>query len=147
MIEQDSEGHIVNTVSAAGLFATPGTGGYTVTKYAALAATLALAQDLAATGSKLRVTALCPGPVRTRIAESDRVRPPGPANPPTQDELATREAVSRAAEHGVEPSEIADLVVKAIQEGRFLLLTDPSHAARLREQSETLLTGKLPGYQ
>ncbi|PZG13288.1 SDR family NAD(P)-dependent oxidoreductase [Nonomuraea aridisoli] len=147
MIEQDAEGHIVNTVSAAGLFAAPGTGGYAVTKYAALAASLALARDLAATGSKLRVTALCPGAVKTRIGESERVRPAGPFTRPTQDELDSREAVSRAAEQGVEPSEIADLVVKAIHDERFLVLTDPSHADRLRRQAEGLLGGDLPDYQ
>ncbi|MFB4283020.1 SDR family NAD(P)-dependent oxidoreductase [Nonomuraea sp. MTCD27] len=145
MIEQDTEGHIVNTVSVAGLFATPGAGGYAVTKYAALAASLALAQDLAATGSKLRVSALCPGAVRTRIGDSDRTRPPSMVTDPTPDEVDSRESVSRAAEGGIEPSEVADLVVTAIHEERFLLLTDPKYAARLRLQTETLLTGHLPG--
>ncbi|MFB4272241.1 SDR family NAD(P)-dependent oxidoreductase [Nonomuraea sp. GTA35] len=147
MIEQDTEGHIVNTVSVAGLFAPPGSGGYSVTKYAALAASLALAQDLTATGSKLRVSALCPGAVRTRIGDSDRTRPPGPATAPTADEVESRESVSRAAERGMEPSEVADLVVTGIHEERFLLLTDPKYADRLREQTETLLAGSLPAYQ
>ncbi|WP_344494106.1 SDR family NAD(P)-dependent oxidoreductase [Nonomuraea monospora] len=147
MIEQDTEGHVVNTVSVAGLFASPGSGGYSVTKYASLAASLALAEDLAATGSKLRVSALCPGAVRTRIGESDRVRPPGPATAPTPDEVASRETISRAAERGIEPSEVADLVVTGIREERFLLLTDARYATRLREQTEALLTGSLPVYQ
>ncbi|WP_187414794.1 SDR family NAD(P)-dependent oxidoreductase [Nonomuraea sp. PA05] len=147
MIEQDTEGHVVNTVSVAGLFASPGSGGYSVTKYASLAASLALAEDLAATGSRLRVSALCPGAVRTRIGESDRARPPGPAAAPTPDEVASRETISRAAERGIEPSEVADLVVTGIREERFLLLTDPKYATRLREQTEALLTGSLPLYQ
>ncbi|MCP2362142.1 NAD(P)-dependent dehydrogenase (short-subunit alcohol dehydrogenase family) [Nonomuraea thailandensis] len=147
MIEQDTEGHIVNTVSVAGLFASPGSGGYSVTKYAALAASLSLAQDLTATGSKLRVSALCPGAVRTRIGDSDRTRPAGLATTPTADEVESREWVSRAAERGMEPSEVAGLVVTGIREERFLLLTDPRYAERLREQTETLLTGSLPGYQ
>ncbi|MEU6716324.1 SDR family NAD(P)-dependent oxidoreductase [Nonomuraea sp. NPDC046802] len=147
MIEQDTEGHIVNTVSVAGLFATPGAGAYAVTKYAALAASQALAHDLAAAGAKLRVTALCPGAVRTRILDSDRVRPAGLVSPPTRDEVAARESVGRAAERGIEPSEVADLVVTAIREERFLVLTDPKYAERLRRQTETLLTGDLPSYQ
>ncbi|MFG1707152.1 SDR family NAD(P)-dependent oxidoreductase [Nonomuraea sp. M3C6] len=147
MIEQDTEGHIVNTVSVAGLFAAPGAGGYAVTKHAALAASQALAQDLAATGAKLRVTALCPGAVRTRIGEPARVRPPGLVNTPTQDEVDSLAAVARGAERGIEPSQVADLVVQAIREERFLLLTDPKYAARLRRQTETLLTGDLPGHQ
>ncbi|MFI7222575.1 SDR family NAD(P)-dependent oxidoreductase [Nonomuraea angiospora] len=147
MIEQDTEGHIVNTVSVAGLFTTPGSGGYAVTKHAAMAASQALAEDLAATGAKLRVTALCPGAVRTRIADSERVRPAGPVATPTQDEVDARERVGRAAERGIEPAEVAGLVVAAIREERFLVLTDPRYAARLRLQTETLLTGNLPPYQ
>lgn len=145
MIEQDTEGHIVNTVSVAGLSVAPGAGAYSVSKHAALAASLALAQDLAATGAKLRVSALCPGAVRTRIGESDRNRPLDLPTRPTQDEVDSREWVSRAAERGVDPSEVADLVVTAIHEERFLLLTDPKYAALLRRQTETLLTGDLPG--
>ncbi|WP_043623782.1 SDR family NAD(P)-dependent oxidoreductase [Nonomuraea candida] len=144
MIAQDTEGHIVNTVSVAGLFTSPGTGGYAVGKHAALAASLSLAQDLAATGSRLRVTALCPGAVRTRIAESDRSRPAGLPATPTPDEVDSRERAGRAAERGIEPSEVADLAVKAIHEERFLLLTDPRYADRLRAQTETLLTGDVP---
>ncbi|MFC4111815.1 SDR family NAD(P)-dependent oxidoreductase [Nonomuraea zeae] len=147
MVEQDTEGHIVNTVSVAGLFATQGAGGYAVTKYAALAASQALAQDLAATGSKLRVTALCPGAVRTRIGDSARVRPDGPATARTQDERDMEEAIGRSAERGIEPSEVAELVVRAVREERFLVLTDPKYAERLRAHTETLLTGGLPGYQ
>ncbi|MGW0802055.1 SDR family NAD(P)-dependent oxidoreductase [Nonomuraea sp. NPDC002799] len=147
MIEQDTEGHIVNTVSVAGLFAVPGAGAYAVTKHAALAASQALAQDLSAAGARLRVTALCPGAVRTRIGDSARVRPAGPAAAPTQDELAALESVSRSAEHGIEPAEVADLVVTAIHEERFLVLTDDKYAARLRRQTEALLSGELPSYQ
>ncbi|MEV0235727.1 SDR family NAD(P)-dependent oxidoreductase [Nonomuraea sp. NPDC050786] len=147
MIEQDAEGHIVNTVSVAGLFATPGAGGYAVTKYAALAASQALAHDLAAAGAKLRVTALCPGAVRTRIADSARVRPHTLVSTPTQDEVEVQESVSRSAERGIEPSQVADLVVEAIREERFLVLTDPRYAARLRLQTEILLSGSLPSYQ
>jgi hypothetical protein len=42
---------------------------------------------------------------------------------------------------------VADLVVTGIHEERFLLLTDPKYADRLREQTETLLAGSLPAYQ
>jgi NAD(P)-dependent dehydrogenase (short-subunit alcohol dehydrogenase family) len=147
MIAQDTEGHIVNTVSVAGLFATRGAGGYAVTKYAALAASQALAQDLAAAGSRLRVTALCPGAVRTRISDSARVRPAELAGTPTQDEVDVAASVGRSAARGIDPAEVAELVVRAIHEERFLVLTDPKYAARLRSQTETLLTGNLPGYQ
>ncbi|MFI6918399.1 SDR family NAD(P)-dependent oxidoreductase [Nonomuraea spiralis] len=145
MMAQDTEGHIVNTVSVAGLFAAPRAGGYAITKYAALAASQSLAQDLATVGSKLRVTALCPGAVRTRINDSDRSRPADLVATPTDDELAAREAVDASMARGVEPAEVADLVVRAIHEERFLVLTHPEFADRLRRQTELLLAGDLPG--
>ncbi|MEW9546815.1 SDR family NAD(P)-dependent oxidoreductase [Nonomuraea sp. NPDC050783] len=144
MIEQGGEGHVVNTVSVAGLSVAAGSGGYAVTKHAALAASLALAQDLAATGARLRVTALCPGAVRTGIADSARTRPPALAATPSQDELDARDRVVRRAGRGIDPAEVAELAVAAIREERFLVLTDPGHADGLRRQYETLLSGDLP---
>lgn len=144
MIEQDTEGHIVNTVSVAGLLAGPRAGGYAVSKYAALAASQALAHDLIATGSKLRVTALCPGAVRTRINRSARVRPFHLAVAPTLDDLDQQGRVDAAVDKGIEPSRVADMVVDAVHEERFLLLTHPEHETDLRRQTEILLTGGLP---
>jgi NAD(P)-dependent dehydrogenase (short-subunit alcohol dehydrogenase family) len=139
MITQDTEGHIVNTVSVAGLFATQA-----ASKYAVLAASQSLAQDLAAVGSKLRVTALCPGAVRTRINDSARVRPADLPATPTDDERASQEAIDTMIERGIQPSEVADLVVRAIHEERFLLLTHPEFADRLRKQTDLLLAGEVP---
>jgi NAD(P)-dependent dehydrogenase (short-subunit alcohol dehydrogenase family) len=144
MIKQDTEGHIVNTVSVAGLSVAPGAGGYALSKHAALAASQALAHDLAATGAKLRVTALCPGSVKTRIGEPARLRPPSLASTQTQDEVESLEQVGRLVAGGIEPSRVADLAVEAIREERFLVLTDPKYAERLRLQTETLLTGSVP---
>ncbi|WP_113700667.1 SDR family NAD(P)-dependent oxidoreductase [Nonomuraea lactucae] len=150
MIEQDTEGHIVNTVSVAGLFAAPWAGGYAVSKYAALAASQALAHDLIVSGSKLRVTALCPGAVRTRINHSERVRPldlalAPDALPAGSDDLAAQERIDAAVGEGMDPAEVAGMVVDAVREQRFLLLTHPEYEKSLRLQTETLLSGGLPG--
>ncbi|MBN6056998.1 SDR family NAD(P)-dependent oxidoreductase, partial [Nonomuraea sp. RK-328] len=144
MIEQDSEGHIVNTVSVAGLLAGPHAGGYTVSKYAAFAASQALAHDLVASGSKLRVTALCPGAVRTRINRSERVRPFDLTVARSPDELESQERVDSGVARGIDPARVADMVVAAVREERFLLLTHPEHGGNMRRQTETLLAGGLP---
>ncbi|MFI6505277.1 SDR family NAD(P)-dependent oxidoreductase [Nonomuraea typhae] len=144
MIEQDTEGHIVNTVSVAGLFAGPYMGGYCVSKYAALAASQTLAQDLALTGAKLKVTAVCPGGVRTRIDDSERVRPADLIVGRTRDDRQAQAIVESVVEKGIDPGEVARQVVAAIREERFLLLTHPEYAKGLREQVESLLDGGLP---
>ncbi|GAA2643830.1 SDR family NAD(P)-dependent oxidoreductase [Nonomuraea recticatena] len=144
MIEQGTEGHIVNTVSVAGLFAGANTGGHAVTKYAALAASQSLALDLAQIGSKLRVTALCPGGVRTGISRSERVRPADLVVARTRDDLTSQEWLDGMLEKGMEPAEVADATVEAIRQEHFLVLTHPGYDDCLREQTTALLAGLLP---
>ncbi|WP_327087624.1 SDR family NAD(P)-dependent oxidoreductase [Nonomuraea sp. NBC_01738] len=144
MIEQDTEGHIVNTVSVAGLFAAPYMAGYSVSKHAAFAASLSLAQDLALTGAKLRVTALCPGAVRTGINRSERVRPADLMVGRTRDDYDAQGIIDAVLENGLAPEDVAGMVVRAIHEERFLLLTHPGYAKGLRDQVDALLAGGLP---
>jgi NAD(P)-dependent dehydrogenase (short-subunit alcohol dehydrogenase family) len=147
MIAQDTEGHILNTVSAAGLFAVPYLGPYTVSKHAALAASQSLAQDLATAGSKLRVTALCPGGVRTGLNHSSRHRPENlVAAERTEDEVASSAIIDGLVEGGIDPAEVALAAVAAIREERFLVFTHPGHAEALREQTEALISGTLPSF-
>jgi NAD(P)-dependent dehydrogenase (short-subunit alcohol dehydrogenase family) len=64
MIAQGS-GHIVNTASMAGLVAAPGEGSYTATKHAVVALSRSLRIEAKRHG--VRVSALCPGAIRTPI--------------------------------------------------------------------------------
>jgi NAD(P)-dependent dehydrogenase (short-subunit alcohol dehydrogenase family) len=54
MLAAGTEGHVVNTISMAGLASTPFSGPYNVSKFAAMAATECLAHDLATTGAPTR---------------------------------------------------------------------------------------------
>jgi NAD(P)-dependent dehydrogenase (short-subunit alcohol dehydrogenase family) len=86
MIEHGGEGHVVNTASVAGLAAGPWFGPYCASKHAVVAISETLHHELALTGSAIKVSVLCPGFVKTRIAESHRNRPADlqrdPAEPP-----------------------------------------------------------------
>ena len=68
MLAAGTEGHVVNTISMAGLATTPFSGPYNVSKFAAMAATECLAHDLATVGAPIKVSAVCPGLVDTGIA-------------------------------------------------------------------------------
>ncbi|MDP9846700.1 SDR family NAD(P)-dependent oxidoreductase [Streptosporangium lutulentum] len=147
MIAQDTEGHILNTVSVAGLFAMPFGGAYSISKYAALAASQSLAHDLAMAGSKLRVTALCPGLVKTGIGHSERVRPENlTVAERTEDEVASIGFMVDLLKDGIDPAEAALAAVEGIREERFLVFTHPGYAEGLREQTETLISGGLPPF-
>jgi NAD(P)-dependent dehydrogenase (short-subunit alcohol dehydrogenase family) len=61
-------GTIVNTASVAGLFGAPGMPAYVASKHGVLGITKVAAADVAAHG--VRVNAVCPGPVETRMMRS-----------------------------------------------------------------------------
>ncbi len=144
MLEQDAEGHIVNTCSVAGLLVGPGSAPYTISKWAAFAATLTLAQELALEGARIGVSALCPGGVTTRIHESERVRPAALPGGTGDDAAFMLEMIKATVAGGIPPEKVAGQVVDAVRTGRFLILTHPEYAPGLPEQAEALVNGTLP---
>ncbi len=146
MLAQGTEGHVVNTVSAAGLLGSPYSGPYSISKFAALAATESLASDLEAIGASIKVTALCPGLVDTNIATgSERHRPAALVTETTDDRAFVSDMLAEVtAQGGIDPAEVAEMVVGAIREERFLLLTHEMYAPALTERAQALAAGALP---
>jgi NAD(P)-dependent dehydrogenase (short-subunit alcohol dehydrogenase family) len=79
MLQQKS-GAVVNTASVAGLVATPGMPAYAASKHAVIGLTKAAAGECAKGG--VRVNAVCPGPVDTRMIHSleQMLNPADPAS-------------------------------------------------------------------
>ena len=100
MVAHGQDCHIVNTASMAGLLPTPGLGVYTASKYAVVAMSETLALETA--DSNLGVSVLCPGFVRTGIADSDRNVPEPLAKRLEEraDDLEPMRAVMRRASPG-----------------------------------------------
>jgi NAD(P)-dependent dehydrogenase (short-subunit alcohol dehydrogenase family) len=150
MLEQGTEGHIVNTASMAGLTTGAFLGSYHVSKHGVVALSEDLARELAQVGAPIKVSVLCPGGVRTNIMSSARNRPASLAN---AEESETVRAEAQAAEertravvedHGVAPSEIARQVVAAIREEKFYILTHPEWKAGIRTRLEGILEERNP---
>jgi NAD(P)-dependent dehydrogenase (short-subunit alcohol dehydrogenase family) len=145
MLERGRPGHIVNTISAAGIFPSAYSAAYTTSKFAGLALTECLAGELAGAGAPIGVTALCPGAVHTGIASSARNRTDG-ASSDTPD--AARDLVDQAlsdlTERGRPPSEVAAIVLDAVRTGRYLQLTHDGYVGALRTRTDELLGGGLP---
>ncbi|HZM31295.1 MAG TPA: SDR family NAD(P)-dependent oxidoreductase [Acidimicrobiales bacterium] len=124
MIEQ-GEGHIVNTASAAGVNTGPVMSPYYATKHAVVALSESLHFDLQMTGAPVGVSVLCPEWVRTNIAESERNRPPEVAEVvlPPDAPLEGRAILQGLVEGGLDPLEVAGIVVDSIRAGRFWIFT------------------------
>jgi NAD(P)-dependent dehydrogenase (short-subunit alcohol dehydrogenase family) len=144
MIEQGDAGHVVNTISAAGVFGSGFSATYNISKFAAFAATESLAADLAAVGAPIGVTAFCPGAVATGIGTSERNRPADLPTRETADADFVAAALRDTTARGMEPAAAAAMVVDAIRTGRFLLLTSDGYARALPRRAEELAAGALP---
>jgi NAD(P)-dependent dehydrogenase (short-subunit alcohol dehydrogenase family) len=147
MIAQD-EGHIVNTASMAGLVSVPGMGPYNVTKHGVVTLSETLFHELAALGSKVGVSVLCPGHVKTRIWESDRNRPEELAatgNDLSSDEMReTVEGFRALTAASLDPARVADQVRDAILDGTFYIHTHENHRAAVTARMQAILDGKRP---
>jgi NAD(P)-dependent dehydrogenase (short-subunit alcohol dehydrogenase family) len=111
LLLEQGQGHVVNTASTAALYPysydrLP----YTATKAAIVAVSEALALYLRPRG--VGITCLCPGPVSTNIVEQMAFHG-------EMGELGVPELPL------LDPADVGDMVVQAVREGRFLLLTHP----------------------
>lgn len=145
MIEQ-GEGHVVNTASMAGLLGAPGMGAYCASKHAVVAISECLFHELAlAAGGKVKVSVLCPGWVKTNIADAERNRPASlkgkPAGQRGPQEQMMEAMMRQLIAGGIPPSEVADMVLAAIREERFWILTHP----KMKKAVEVRMHGILEG--
>jgi NAD(P)-dependent dehydrogenase (short-subunit alcohol dehydrogenase family) len=144
MLAAGTEGHVVNTISMAGLATTPFSGPYNVSKFAAMAATECLAHDLATIGAPIKVSAVCPGLVDTAIARSRRNRPAALTTEQHEGGAFVEQALADGTAGSMSPDEVAALVVEAIHEERFLVPTRPSYAQQLTDRCEDLVARQVP---
>jgi len=140
MLEHD-DGHIVNTSSMAGLMPSPMNGPYVASKYAVVGLSEALQLDLRQHGSRLGVSVLCPGLVRTQLVDglsADALA--GLAD----EERAYNEAISAAMPSALDADEAARIVLDAVRHRRFYVLTDPAGLEPAMQRIRGLETGLLP---
>jgi NAD(P)-dependent dehydrogenase (short-subunit alcohol dehydrogenase family) len=150
MLSHGEECHIVNTASIAGLGT--GWGIYGVTKHAVVAMTEWLSQNLQMIDSKINASVLCPSGVATNITNVNRMRPPElleDANTPPSIQAERmkryRERMTAAVAAGKQPAEIAQIVLDAIKNNDFYILTHPEQEEmRVRARAEQIIARKAP---
>jgi NAD(P)-dependent dehydrogenase (short-subunit alcohol dehydrogenase family) len=141
MLAQNTECHIVNTSSNAGLIVGGFSAPYSVTKHAVVALSESLYLTLQQRNALVKVSVLCPGLVRTGIADVERHRPPEMRNEPvtpTPEMQAGLAAFKSLIEKSMPPDQVAELVFDAIQNERFYIFTHPdwTEAIQLRTDKQ-----------
>jgi NAD(P)-dependent dehydrogenase (short-subunit alcohol dehydrogenase family) len=129
MVERGEPGHIVVTASVGGLVPFPNIGAYTAAKYGVVGLTESLAQDLRSNGAPIGVSVLCPGPTLSSLRENSRaLRPEAGRDVPLVTEVPR-----------VSADAVASLVVDAVRENRFWILTHPEYDDAIRRRYEAML--------
>jgi NAD(P)-dependent dehydrogenase (short-subunit alcohol dehydrogenase family) len=121
-------GRVVITASLSSLYPTRSQGAYAATKAAAAMYGETLALELEAEGSKVGVSLVCPGPVRTQIGTSVRNRGPayplaGPPSGADIHEQAFRSSVREG--DWASPEDIASMAIAAVKSGELWVITHP----------------------
>jgi len=138
MLQQGSEGHIVNTASMAGLVSLPLLAPYHATKHAVVTISESLHMELAMSGAPVRVSVLCPGFVRTNIgAESLQ-------DPRSEAEAAMQEAFRRLIAEGLDPATVAERVVEAIRAEQFWVFSHPELVLAVQQRAEAIVARRNP---
>jgi NAD(P)-dependent dehydrogenase (short-subunit alcohol dehydrogenase family) len=136
MIRRHGEGgHVVNTASISGFFVRRGRnqGAYSMTKYAVVALSEALEQEVEDAG--IGVSVLCPGAVDTSIFASAATRPDrfgGPYARPQQ------EAMRGAMGQALPPERVGLRVLQAIRDREFYVLTHAGERAAIKARHDRI---------
>lgn len=142
------EGHIVNTASVSGLYHLPRMGPYNASKAAVIALSETLHHELAAEGSHVGVSVVCPSWVRTNISAAVRNIPERLAWELTTEqaaEMAEYKAKRRALQpDAMDAADVAGQVVDAIHAQRFYVITHPESLGQMSARFGRILDGENP---
>ena len=128
LIKAAGEGHIINTASTAGLQGPKGIAPYTAAKFGVVGITETLRLELEDENSSVSASVLCPGAINTQIVLSKRNRTQeSAANHRSSDVEKGFEANAGAllANDGMDPLEVANLIIKGVMANDFWIITHP----------------------
>ena len=126
------EGHILNTGSLGSFLPSPELNAYTTTKAAVASYTAALREYCEPHG--VGVTLLCPGPVATRLANSDRLRPG-----PREDFRGSAHVLDPVMQMGMEPDRVAAFALRGIRENAEYVFTHAEYESAIASRFARVL--------
>ena len=149
MLKQQTDCHIINTASAAGLRSGPGLGSYRVTKSGIIALSETLYHELKLRNSKIGVSVLYPQFVRSRLIEAERNRPAELDNEQKKKQLSDydQELIRIFREKNqtaMPPSKFAEMVFNGIKEKAFYIQTHPLINQWIKKRMEDILQARNP---
>ncbi|MBO6557381.1 MAG: SDR family NAD(P)-dependent oxidoreductase [Pseudomonadales bacterium] len=141
LIKESGDGHIINTASTAGLQASGSIAPYNVAKFGVVALTETLRVELDEAKCGVSASVLCPGAINTQIVMSKRNRDPDSAKDhqsSPQEEAFEKNAGALLAQQGKDPAEVAGMIVNAILNDEFWILTHDEWKKVLRDRVDAI---------
>ena len=139
--------HLINTASMAGMVGGPLMAPYFTTKFAVVGLSESLWHEGQATGSTVGISVLCPGFVRTGIANSDRNQPDGVDGwvaAGSQAGAQFGEFLTAGVDTGIEPTDVAAKVVAAVRAGTLWILTHDESRQSVLDRAQALVDTGVP---
>lgn len=150
MMRQRCDCHVVNIASIDGVV--PSGGPYGVSKHGIVALSEGLHMYLGQVGSRVRVSVVLAGAVKTNIVDAERNRPadlmndPSKTPKPSPDAQAFTKRMRLLVENGMSPGQVADIVFDGIRQEKFYIYTHPEMLKpMLQAYMETILEERDPG--
>lgn len=149
MLKQDTQCHIVNTSSIAGLVSYHPSALYQLTKHAIVALSEQLHNDLVIREANIKVSVICPWLVNTKIMDAERNRPEKYLN----DQLLTthnpehedlEQTFRKMTQEEMLPSVLAQIVFEAIQENKFYIFTHPEMKPLILSRMQGIIEERNP---
>jgi NAD(P)-dependent dehydrogenase (short-subunit alcohol dehydrogenase family) len=152
LLVEQGEGHIVNTASMAGLLSAAFMAPYNIAKHGVVTLSETLFAELASVAPGVGVSVLCPGWVNTRIYDAARYGAGGLGSAGADGEIddRAREAAGLAdivkglVADGLDPADVAALVLDAVRTRRFYVLTHPEWMPLVEERTRRTENGDDP---
>src|SRR5258706_4771275 len=149
MLAQDTDAHIVNVASVAGLLPDHPCAPYQVTKHAVVSLSESLYYSLAEQNPKVRVSLVCPGWVKTVILKSERNRPPELKNKPgsvvdKRKQVQAYREMQAAIETGMSVQDLTEHVFRANENEQLYVLSHPEVTPYIQERMDHIVQQKNP---
>jgi NAD(P)-dependent dehydrogenase (short-subunit alcohol dehydrogenase family) len=141
-------GHVVNIASLAGLTAMPFGGAYCASKHGVVAISETLRSEMVMMGLPIGVTVVCPGFVRTPLAEGllafadmedEALATHLPAELSMDQMRQLRAGLERAIPTVMEPEDAAERILAAVESDRLYALTHSDMDGAVRQRAEGIL--------
>ncbi|MEX2524791.1 MAG: SDR family NAD(P)-dependent oxidoreductase [Gammaproteobacteria bacterium] len=130
-------GHIVNTASMAAFVAGATAGIYTATKFAVRGLSESLRLSLAE--KNIGVSILCPGLVKSKIYESEKIRPEHLTRSDHEVDEEWLKRLEQVHEMGMDPIEVGEKTLRGIRNNDFYILSHPDHKDEVRELCDEII--------